>query len=93
MNSARKYGKLARKYVETRDDKKIVEELYELVGELEKLKKGAIVLETLARCAVQRFRFVLWPKYPRLLHHAIVSSQLFKFFLHFHIVSRRELPR
>ena len=35
----RKYGELARKYVETRGDKKIVDELYELVGELEKLKK------------------------------------------------------
>jgi hypothetical protein len=28
-----------RKYVETRDDRKIVEELYELARELEKLKK------------------------------------------------------
>ena len=35
---ARKYGALACKYVESRDDKKIVEELYELVCELEKLK-------------------------------------------------------
>jgi hypothetical protein len=36
---ARKYGELACQYVETHDDKKIVEELYELVRELEKLKK------------------------------------------------------
>jgi hypothetical protein len=35
----RKYSELARKYVETRDNKKIVEELYEMVWELEKLKK------------------------------------------------------
>ena len=43
---ARKYGELACKYVETRDDKKIVEELYELVRELEKLKNEIIGLET-----------------------------------------------
>ena len=36
---ARKYVELGRKYAETRDDKKIVEELYELVRELGKLKK------------------------------------------------------
>ena len=36
----------ARKYVETHDDKKIVEELYELVRELEKLKNELIGLET-----------------------------------------------
>ena len=35
---ARKNGALAGKCVESRDDKKIVEELYELVCELEKLK-------------------------------------------------------
>jgi hypothetical protein len=35
---ARKYGALACKCVESSDDKKIVEELYELVCELEKLK-------------------------------------------------------
>jgi low affinity Fe/Cu permease len=43
---ARKYGELACKYVETHDDKKIVEELYELVRELEKLKNEIIGLET-----------------------------------------------
>ena len=43
---ARKYGELACKYVETHDDKKIVEELYELVRELEKLKNELIGLET-----------------------------------------------
>ena len=32
----------ARKYVETRDEKKIVEELYELVRELEKLEKQSL---------------------------------------------------
>jgi len=36
---ARKYVELGRKYAETRDDKKIVEGLYELVRELGKLKK------------------------------------------------------
>jgi hypothetical protein len=44
---ARKYGELACKYVETHDDKKIVEELYELVRELEKLKNELIGLDTL----------------------------------------------
>ena len=43
---SRKYGELACKYVETRDNKKIVEELYELVRELEKLKNEIIGLET-----------------------------------------------
>ena len=32
----------ARKYVETRDEKKTVEELYELVRELEKLQKESL---------------------------------------------------
>ena len=32
----------ARKYVETRDERKIVEELYELVRELEKLEKQSL---------------------------------------------------
>jgi hypothetical protein len=36
---ARKYVELARQYAETRDDKKIVEELYDLVRELGKLKR------------------------------------------------------
>ena len=39
---ARKYGELACKYVETRDNKKIVEELYEMVWELQKLKKALL---------------------------------------------------
>jgi hypothetical protein len=43
---ARKYGELACQYVETYDDKKIVEELYELVRDLEKLKNELIGLET-----------------------------------------------
>jgi hypothetical protein len=43
---ARKYGELACKYVETHDEKKIVEELYELVRELERLKHEIIGLET-----------------------------------------------
>jgi hypothetical protein len=38
----RKYSELARKYVETRDNKKIVEELYEMVWELQKLKKALL---------------------------------------------------
>ena len=45
---ARKYGDLACKYSETRDDKRIVEELYELARELEKLKKEVIGLKTQA---------------------------------------------
>jgi hypothetical protein len=32
----------ARKYVETRDERKIVEELYELARELEKLQKESL---------------------------------------------------
>ena len=43
---ARKYRELACKYSETRDDKRIVEELYELTRELEKLKKEVIGLKT-----------------------------------------------
>jgi hypothetical protein len=35
---SRKCDGLGRKYIETRDDRKIVEELYELVWELQKLK-------------------------------------------------------
>ena len=44
---ARKYGELACKYGDTRDDKRIVEELYELARELEKLKKEVIGLSWL----------------------------------------------
>ena len=43
---ARKYGELGCKYGDTRDDKRIVEELYELARELEKLKKEVIGLKS-----------------------------------------------
>jgi hypothetical protein len=42
MNPSANISNSARKYVETRDEKKIVEELYELVRELEKLEKESL---------------------------------------------------
>jgi hypothetical protein len=42
MNLPANISNSARKYVETRDEKKIVEELYELVRELEKLEKESL---------------------------------------------------
>ena len=42
MNLPANISNLARKYVETRDEKKIVEELYELVRELKKLAKESL---------------------------------------------------
>ena len=42
MNLPANISNLARKYVETRDEKKIVEEIYELVRELKKLEKESL---------------------------------------------------
>jgi len=42
MNPPANISNSARKYVETRDEKKTVEELYELVRELEKLQKESL---------------------------------------------------
>ena len=42
MNPSANISNSSRKYVETRDEKKIVEELYELVRELEKLEKESL---------------------------------------------------
>ena len=42
MNPPVNISNSARKYVETRDEKKIVEEFYELVRELEKLEKESL---------------------------------------------------
>jgi hypothetical protein len=42
MNLPAIISNLARKYVENRDEKKIVEELYELVCELKKLAKESL---------------------------------------------------
>jgi hypothetical protein len=42
MNLPANISNSPRKYFETRDEKKIVEELYELVRELEKLEKESL---------------------------------------------------
>ena len=42
MNLPANISNLARKYFETRDEKKIVEELYELVRELKKVEKESL---------------------------------------------------
>jgi hypothetical protein len=59
---ARKYSALACKYGETRDDKKIVEELYELVRELEKLRNELVGLETQALRRGQAYAVIHDPR-------------------------------
>ena len=37
--------------------------------------------------------FSFWPKHPRLLELPVFLSQAFNFILHFHVMTRGELPR
>ena len=69
---------LGRKLAETQD-KKIIEELYELALKLEKMRQSVDLF--------------MHREDPRLLELAILPKQPFKLLLHFHIVCLVKLPR